>query len=730
MPQQNMTVPQLANFDSIGPDQQSRLAPPILVQYWHVVTRWKWVIAGIIAAALVAGLIVTLLITPEYTALTRIQISRDQKNITKVDGLESPEAGRDLEFYQTQYSLLQARSLAERVARRMRLSNDDAFFAAHGIKPSRLTSLFSGTAANTRQEREAREKLAIDLLLKHVNVAPVRGSALVDVSYTSQVPELSARIANAWGREFISASMDRRFGSTADARRFLEGRLADLRGKLETSERALVGYASDKDIVSLGQSRDAEGKTVGGRTLALVDLEALNTALTQAVADRVVAESRARTAGSGTSGDAQAGAAIGGLRQRRAELAADYARLLVQFEPGYPAARAVAEQIKVLDASIARETARAGSTRQDDYRAALQREQDLRGQVNALRKQFDRQQRDTIQYNIYQRDADTNRQLYDALLQRYKEIGVAGVAANNLAIVDAAEVPGTPSSPNLLLNMAIALLGGLGLAAVVAFALEQVDEGLRDPGQVSRVLQVPLLGSVPTDPDWKGATALADIKSAVFEAYLSIRSNLAFSTDHGIPRSLMVTSSRAAEGKSTTSFALASMIARTGRRVLLIDADMRSPSAHEMLGVANDVGLSNYLAGNDAIDTLIVPAQSNGPALMPAGPQPPSAAELLSSDRLESLVERLAEHFDHIVIDSPPVLGLADAPLIARAVEGCIYVVEAEGVAVRGIRSALDRLRTVQAHIFGVVLTKLNAKHAGYGYGYGYGHEYGNRSES
>jgi len=729
MPQENMTVPQLANFDGTGPDQQSRLAPPILVQYWHVITRWKWIISAIIAVALIAGLIVTLLITPEYTASTRIQISRDQKNITKVDGLESPEAGRDLEFYQTQYSLLQARSLAERVARRLRLSTDDAFFAAHGIKPSRLANLFSGATTNTRQERKARDELAVEVLLKHVNVAPVRGSALVDVSYTSQTPELSARIANTWGREFIAASMDRRFGSTADARRFLEGRLSDLRGKLETSERALVGYASDKNIVNLGQGRDADGKTVGGRTLALVDLEALNTALNQAVADRVVAESRARTAGAGTAGDAQAGAAIGSLRQRRAELAADYAKLLVQFEPGYPAARAVAEQIKVIDNSIARETSRAGSTRQEEYRAAMQREQDLRGQVNALRSQFDRQQRDSIQYNIYQRDADTNRQLYDALLQRYKEIGIAGVAANNLAVVDVAEVPRAPSSPNLPLNMAIAFLGGLVLAGVVAFALEQVDEGLRDPGQVNRILQVPLLGSVPTDPDWKGATALADSKSAIFEAYLSIRSNLAFSTDHGIPRSLMVTSTRAAEGKSTTSFALASMIARTGKRVLLVDADMRSPSAHEMLGLSNDKGLSNYLAGDDAVDALIVLGQPSGPALMPAGPRPPSAAELLSSDRLGSLVQLLLGQFDHIVIDSPPVLGLADAPLIARAVEGCVYVVEAEGVAVRGIRSALDRIQAVQGHVFGVVLTKLNAKHAGYGYGYGYGHGYGDRDE-
>ncbi|MCD2323316.1 polysaccharide biosynthesis tyrosine autokinase [Sphingomonas sp. IC-56] len=729
MYQQHLTPPQLASFE-VSSQPASRLGPPILLQYWHIVTRWKWLIAGIIAAAVVAGLVITLLITPEYTASTRIQISRDQKNIAKVDGLESPESGRDLEFYQTQYSLLKARSLAERVARRLRLSANDAFFAAHGIKPSRLVSSPSG-AANKRKELDEREKMAVGLLLNHVNVDPVRGSALVDVSYTSQNPELTAQIANAWAREYIAASIDRRFGSTADARRFLEGRLSDLRTKLEASERALVSYASNKNIVALSQGRDGDGKTGSARTLALVDLEALNTALSQAVADRVIAESRASTAGSVDLGALQASPAVSALRQRRAELQSEYAKLLTQFEPGYPAARALAEQIKVLSSNIAREEGRAASTsqgsRQSEYRAALKREQDLRQRVAALRAQFDTQQRDTIQYNIYQRDADTNRELYDALLQRYKEIGVSGVSANNLAIVDVAEAPNAPSSPNLPLNLAIALLAGIGLAGLAALGLEQIDEGLRDPSQVNRLLQAPLLGSVPADADEKGVAALADTKSAIFEAYLSIRSNLAFSTDHGVPRSFMVTSTRASEGKSTTSYALATVLARTGKRVLLIDADIRSPSGHEMMGATNTRGLTNFLAGDDALDSLIAPGAANMPALLSAGPPPPNAAELLSSDRLEMLVNRLVQEYDHVVIDSPPVLGLADAPLVARAVEGCIYVVEAEGVAVRGIKSALDRLRSVHANIFGVVLTKLHAKHAGYGYGYGYGDTYGGK---
>ena len=399
---------------------------------------------------------------------------------------------------------------------------------------------------------------------------------------------------------------------------------------------------------------------------------------------------------------------------------------MVQFEPGYPAARALAAQIKVLDASIAREEGRGLSGRSTEYREALNREKALTERVAALKSQLSQQQAASIQYNIYQREADTNRQLYDALLQRYKEIGVAGVGANNIAIVDTARPPERPSAPNLPMNLLIALVGGIVLAGVVTFALNQIDEGFRDPSQVGRVLEVPFLGSVPEAEGGDGLKALSDVKSAVSEAYLSIRSNLAFSTDHGVPRSFMVTSTRPAEGKSTTSFALATVLARTGQRVLLIDADMRNPSGHVYTGVANQFGLSNVLAGENDWQKLIVQPEELAFSVMPAGPQPPNAAELLSSDRMKNLIEQLLEHFTIIVVDSPPILGLADAPLLARSVEGSIMVVEAGGVAARGVKSALARLQAVHANIFGVVMTKLKDRHAGHGYGYGYGYGYGN----
>jgi polysaccharide biosynthesis transport protein len=711
---------------------QSALAPPLLLQYWQVALRWKWVIFGVLAVSLIVGLVATVLMTPKYTASARIEISRDQKNVTKVEGVESNDIGRNVEFYQTQYSLLGANSLAERVSRSLRLSTSDAFLEAHGISASK--SIFSGSSDPSRSRAE-REKQSTSLLLKNVSIVPVRGSSLIDVTYTSASPTLSAQIADAWTQQFIASSMDRRFASTADARTFLEGRLADLRARLEKSERELVTYASQKGIVSLSRSTGADGKTTTERTLTAANLEALNTALVDATADRIAAESRART---GANKDAQADPIVAGgstsqLRQRRAEVAAEYAKLMVQFEPGYPAVRALSEQLHVLDASIAREegrltsrdTTRSSNIRITDYHAAVQRESELAAKVDALKRRLDLQQQDSIQYNIYQREADTNRQLYDALLQRYKEIGVAGVGSNNIVIVDSAKVPTHPSSPNFPLNMALALLVGLGLATIVTFALDQIDEGLREPGQVNRLLQMPLLGSVPDVDSGDALAMLYDAKSMISEAYLSVRSNLAFTTDHGVPRALMVTSTRPAEGKSTTSLALASILGRTGKKVLLLDADMRSPSMHSFMGLGNKIGLSNFLAGENDWKQLVSPTNIKGVSLMPAGPTPPSAAELLSSDRMLLLVRQLLENFDHIVVDSPPILGLADAPLLSRAVEGCVFVVEAEGVAVRGVKASLGRLQSVHAHVFGVVLTKLKARQSGYGYGYGYGDGYG-----
>jgi uncharacterized protein involved in exopolysaccharide biosynthesis len=414
---------------------------PLIVEYLHIIRRRRWVILAVVALAVLLALVVTLMMRPVYTAETRIEVSRDLKNVTNVQGVDPEQAGRDLEFYQTQYSLLEARSLAERVMRRLRLTNNDDFFNAHGIDEAKLNRLGPATRMTAGGESE-RERVIVETLLQHVSINPIRGSSLIDIDYSSYDPQVSAQIANTWAGEFIAQSISRKFESTSEARDYLEQRLAELRNKVEESERAAVDYASRNNIIAL-DGNSGGGSQAGAqpseRTLAATSLESLNTALVQATADRIAAEAALRTQGS-----SQTNQTLAQLREARAKAAAEYAGLMAQFKPNYPEAKAVKEQVDQLDQAIKREEGRVNSASEQAFQAAAKREKDLKRQVAALTGQVNNQRRDSIQYNIFEREADTNKQLYDSLLQRYKEIGVAGVSANNIAVIDRADPPQQP----------------------------------------------------------------------------------------------------------------------------------------------------------------------------------------------------------------------------------------------------------------------------------------------
>ncbi len=701
---------------------------PLFVKYWQLTVRWRWLVGAIMAACIAFGVISVLLSPPLYTAQSQIEISREKKNVTNVRGLDEEASPFSIEFYDTQYQLLRAGSLAERIARSLKLADEPSFFAAHGI------DMGAAGQALTPAQRKDRESLAAGLLVGNVQINPIRNSSLVNIAYTSRSPEWSARIANAWPQGYIAGTMDRGLASTADARKFLESRLEELRNRLARSESELINFARQRNIVALGSNRDAEGKTAQPQTLVASNLAALNTALVTARTERISAESRARTAAGASSTEVLQSATVSALRSRRSEVAADYARMLVQFEPGYPAARALKAQMDSLDAAINREISGVQGSRRSLYDEALKRERQLAAQVEGLKTQFDQQQRDTIQYNVYQREVDTNRQLYDALLQRYKEIGLSGsVGATNIAVVDPAKAPGGPSAPSLSSYLLLAIISGLGLSALAIFAVEQIDNGVRSPEDIEQFFKLPLLGNVPkTGGDV--LDELSDPKSEVSEALQSARAVLSFSTSHGLPRSLLVTSAREGEGKSTTAYALAMAVARSGKRVLLIDADMRSPSIHRMAGFSNTNGFSNLLAGGDLASVQLEATKIKGLTIMPAGPKPPSSAELLSVDRLTQMLESLRQRFDYIVFDGPPVLGMADAPILGAAVEGTIFVIEAERTPVRAIRHGLERLGLVNAHVLGAIVTKIDYRNHrlgyGYSYGYGYGYGYGKNNEA
>ena len=583
---------------------------PLIRQYLRIALRWRYVILGSTVACVVLGLIATLMMTPQYTASSTIEISRESNRVTSFESIERETGLADQEFYQTQYGLLKAHSLSERVAVQLRLVDDPEFFASFGVESTDPAfELVNGRY--TAKGRPIRTRVAGAILRQHVTIEPTRMSRLVEIHFTSPNAALSTQVANAWAVNFIQTNLERKVQATSYGRDLLQRQLAEAKERLDASQRQLVNYASRERIINLpvqGESSNTE------RPIVADELAALNTELSQAIGARIQAEARYRgLGGGGASAEALRNQAINSLRQRRAELAAEYARLMTQFAPEYPPARSVQSQIDQLDRSIAREEARVSGASLADFRQAQAREQALGARVEALKSDYLNLRSRSIQYNIYQQEVDTNRALYDALLQRYKEIGVAGgVGINNVSVIDQAEVPGGPSSPRLIFNLALAFVGGLGLGGLLALGLEQIDEMIDDPAEIGRRLGLPLLGTVPKIDNVDPTVALLDRKSELVEAYLTIQTSLAFVTEHGAPRSFAVTSTRPAEGKSTTAFALATMLARAQRKVILIDGDMRSPSVHHLIGIDHDRGLSNFLSGQEDIETLTFPVEDFG----------------------------------------------------------------------------------------------------------------------
>ena len=694
---------------------------PVLERTFAAILGHRNWVLGIIAGCLLLGLLATFLATPQYTSTARIEILPDAPVATSVEGERDRAPVNETAFYNTQYSLLQSRSLADRVVRAGNLAANKAFITAF--------KLGSPEDGMTSAQRRDLGKRAAEILLQQLQIAPVRSSSLVDVSFATPSPQLSAQLADLWVTQFVQASIDRRFAATSDARKYLETRLNALRQNLEVSERALINYATSKGIVTISSETDANGQTKT-RTLVGSDIEAVSKALAEARQLRIAAEAELANTQTGA---AQVNApAIGAMRQKRAEAAAELARLRTIFEEDYPAVVSLRAQVDNLDRSIATETARSTQGNREAYNAAVKRERDLEGELDRLTSDYNAQQRESIQMAILQREVDSNRQLYDGLLQRYKEIGASGVGTNNIAVVDHAKVVDKPSSPSLGLNLLLALLAGGALAAALIFVLEKMDSSVRDPQEVVGRFGLPLLGAIPEVLDQTVGEAILDKKSTIYEAYFSLMTNLTFLTEHGAPRSIMLTSSRPKEGKSNSALSLATVLAAKDKSVILLDADIRNPSLNRYLDLPNKRGISHYLSGDDDLNSMIVELPKFGFSVITAGQTPPNAAELLGSDRLPMLIQTLLTRYDHVLIDSPPLLGLADAPLIARRVEGVLFTIEANATKNRAIANALTRLRMSGAKLFGAIVTKVGARNQvyGYGYGYGYGYSYGDEKKT
>jgi len=676
-------------------------------EYIRTVLKWKKFIAAAVVLCVLAALVYSYTRQPLYSSTSQLIIQDTTPQVSPDGGKQSAVMSNAAQYLATQMGLVKSQSQAKRVVRRLRLAEDPSY-------------------ADQSLNAEARAEQAASKLRSQVQVENVRDSRLINISVISPSAIMAAKISNAYAEEFIAANLERGFEATAFARDFLEKQLEATRQKLEASERQLVEFASSERIIELG--RDKEGNA--SQSLDATSLIKLNEALSDARVERITAAQDLRHSNSSSSNEA-ASTTIQSLRTEKARLEAEYRQKSATFLPEYPVMKSLREGIESLNRAIASDARGSRSDRRESlqakYDAALSKERELIAKVDELKEGLLKLRSRSIEYSILQRDVDTNRVLYEGLLQRYKEVGVTdGVGKNEVAIVDKAMPRNVPISPNIPFNLLLGLLAGLALGIGGAFLIEFMGDSINLPEEVERKLNLTLLGVLPSAE--KGVRLDEEAnnpKSEIAEAAYSLRTALQFTTSHGAPKSLMLTSSRPAEGKSSVSYALSLAFARQGKKVLLVDADMRRPTFYPGLQSRDDeAGLSNVLTGQMNGELPIRATQIENLSLMTAGPMVPNPADLLSTNAYSQMIERALTQFDIVIADGPPVLGLADALLLGTQSEAVIMVVEASAIRRSQVLTALRRMRSTNAHIVGAVLNKFNRANAGYGYGYGYGYDY------
>ena len=689
----------------------------------YLVKRNTVLIATIIGVALLIGLVVTMVSVPRYSATAKIQIDQQADRILEDENAVQPEVAiQDADrFLRTQVDILQSRSLSMRVAKSLNLIGSQAFFEAMGEDSPKSDGRLT-------PERAAEEG-TLKLLRENLSVELPRDSRVVAISFESPDAELAAKIANVYAREYIANNLQRKFNSSDYAREFLSRQLAEAKERLEESERELNEYSRSAGIIRTGQgATDDQGRTRPSESIVSTSLVQLNEATLVARADRIAAEGKWRSASGAQAlalSEVLANPAVQQLLQQRATVQATLEQERARYFDDHPSVKAQIAQLEEINNQLSTLSTNLKNSLREQYRAALLRESELAKQVEVLKAASQREQQLGVQYGILSRETDTNRIIYDGMLQRYKEISAAaGISANNVSLVDEATAPILPSSPDLVLNLALALLGGLAVSAIFVTLREQLDDIIRVPDEIEQKLGIPVLGSVPMESaSGELSEILGDPKSSLSEAYSALRTALLYSTADGLPRSISVTSTQAGEGKTTTSFALSVRFASLDKRVLLISADLRRPSLHNLLGLPNERGLADLLTSDTPLSEIMMTTSYPNLDFVASGPISPNPTELLGGPRLRKLIEETSRLYDVVIVDGPPVLGLADAPQLASVVSATIFVIESNRGSRGETKSALRRLRSGHATIIGALLTKVDRRIVGQNYGY-YDYDY------
>jgi polysaccharide biosynthesis transport protein len=718
-----------------------------LREYLRVLIKRKFTVLFCLVGIFTLVAVATLKTTPIYVAGGRIAVNKVDSGLVN---FKDSGGGLALDYYDptdldTEVRILQSDLLALQVIRQLNLDKRPEFGGTSASSPN--------LAPDSLQADSSRTSALLGAFKGSLRVALIPNTRIIDIHYRSPNPELAAQVVNTLASTYVEQNFKTKFESTMQASDWLSKQLVDLQMKVETSQEKLVKYQKQHEILGIDEKQN----------ITTAKLDELNKELTSAESDRMQKESVYRLLQSGDP-DVIASASPGGessggstsnsgsalldnLRTRQAELKIQIAELSTQFGPSYPKVAQLNNQVKQIDIELQAEMKKMAGHVRSQYMTALHREGMLRDALNRQKQEANKLNESAIEYSLLKRDVESNRQLYEGLLEKLKEAGVtAGLRSNNFRIVDAARVPMSPSEPDIPRNLAFAFVLGLTSGVGLAFLLENLDNTVRTPEQAQIISMLPSLGMIPQgsrnhlDTSGPKRLTVASSKEAVelvtqsrpqsqmAESYRALRTSLLLSSLGAPPKVILITSALPQEGKTTTSINTSIVLAQKGVRVLLIDADLRRPGVHKTLGMGPRSGLSNVLTGSATLQQTIVRSPSLANLfVLPAGTPPPNPAELLASSNMRDVLEELRGQYDHIIIDTPPTLSVTDAVVLSTRADAVVLVIRSGQTTKGALRRSRDILMQVNAKVTGVLLNAVDLTSPDYYYYYEYQGKYGSR---
>ncbi len=681
---------------------------------------------------------------PMYRTSARVIIQDERTVAVGSLNANDPMYWQDSDQYNnTQYSILQSRGLARRVVHRLQLQNHPLF---NGTAPRRQgvatmiadarrkisTTVRSMTGRqpvtipieSPSPDEDAAEAGIISQFLGGVRIVPGVKNRLVDIVYESSDPQFAALAANALAEEYTSQNLDLRLATIEKNLQWLTDEVAKQEKKVSDAEAAMTQYREDQNALSLGDRQN----------ITIARLNALNETVTRQRTERMQKEATYRQLKSvdpaSDAADAfpviAANQGVVETKSKLADLLADKTRLSARYLPSHPEIQKLDIQIKNASETLTAQRARVIETVRNEYETAVAQERSFSGSLEQQKNEAMELDRKSGDYNVLERQAESDRQLWQSLLKQQKELQVVSNSrSNNVQLMDRAEVPGAPFSPNTRREWLTALMAGLVVAFGLAFGIEYLDDTVKTPEDISKRFGLPLLGLVPAIRGSRVPLLSETVPHDFGEAFRSLRTSLVFTAGAGESRVIAVTSSQPLEGKTTTACNLATALALGGSRVLLIDADMRRPGLHQIMGVENTIGLSHLLVGQARVREAVQRTSEPNLFVITAGRTPPNPSELLASERMKSFIANLGQGpFEWIVFDTPPVLAVTDAVVLAGLVSAVVFVVGSEMTRRVHAERALTTLRAGKPKSIGVVLNRVDFDRNKYYYSRYYGYNY------